>query len=462
MSSSSPSNSSTPLIRPLGVVLASSPNLHMWPLSRSDMPIQFVRDDDGFSPFQKCLIAIQKLSLATSPIISLNAAHLDFVRDQCAEIELAHSPFVIVEPVHRGTLPSLATAALFAARRDRQAMMMVIDAHRPPQNQQGFDHLTGQMRGAKEALTRMVVGVQPQHPRSMESKLNLHVGAKVGTNHMFEASGQQVPDHLNTLERNGIIFSTPRVALQALSLASRSCVDACSLALEASKEASNAIWPQMNIWSSMISMNLASALPDATEAIYLRPMDLGTPSYHKTFEPTANGSRIVDLNGSLLVLQDCPDLDIISHADAALIKPAGSLIATQQALASLRDKAHHHLHSSAQVTRNWGIEEIIESQPSYQIARLTIKPGHKMSAHFHNQRSEAWTVLTGQGMANFDGKDHAVKAGSVIALPKQTIHSLTNSGNRPLVVIESRHGDMLSRNDHIRIHNKTPMKSMQA
>ncbi|MFD0917773.1 cupin domain-containing protein [Pseudahrensia aquimaris] len=441
---------SNPLARPLGVVLASSPNLHLWPLSRTHMPVQFVRSETGLSSFQTALNRVRKLSLAARPVVTVNAANLSTAREQMEELDFERPPHLIVEPVWRGDMASLAIASLFAARYDRTALMTVIEAHRPPVNEQGFDHLTGQMRDARLARNRMIIGVQPLRGNGFDMPLDLQVGAKKGTNHLFEATGFRVPDHLKTLERNGVIYTTPRIALQALAIADRTIVDACAMALEASPQAHGVIWPQINVWSALPETSLDDALPRTTDHLYLRPMDLGiaTPPHEQIIK--RDNTRVVEMGNRLFVLQDCEDLEIIASQDAALVRPKKSSRAAQRATEALKSTNMAQLHTHIAQSMPWGRIERVERNLSFEVVRIVIEPQQTMPEHFHNHRTENWTVAQGTGRACIDGIWHDLKPGKAITVPKQALHGLHNTGTKQLIVLEMRHGDFLNTSDHIR------------
>lgn len=452
----------TPLLRPLGIVLASSPNLHLWPLSRTQHPVQFTRDAEGKSAFQRALLLAQKFSLASNPIVTVNASNLELARQQLAELAFDRKPHLIVEPVFRGDTASLTIASLFAAKYDRTALMVVLDAHRPPKSRQNFDHLTEQMRTARAAQQRMIVGVEPLKDQAYDDALSLQTGAKIDAHHLFEASGQDVPDHLKSLKRSGVLYTTPKNCLQAFSIADPSIQNACHMALKAGSQRDDMIWPQINMWSSLPNQSLDDTLPQVSDHLYLRPMDLGVDAPSQKEVLSKNGTKLIELGNRLFVLQDCENMEIIASDDAALIRPRNRPNSIHNALDAMRSANLPHLQTSIAQHQSWGREDLIERQFAFELVRLTIEPHQELPQHFHNQRTESWLVASGSGEAWIDGTQHKLVAGTQLEVPKHALHNARNTGDTPLIIVEMRLGDFLNGSDYITTKATEPKQLKQA
>jgi hypothetical protein len=50
-------------------------------------------------------------------------------------------------------------------------------------------------------------------------------------------------------------------------------------------------------------------------------------------------------------------------------------------------------------------------------------------------------VIAGQGAVRLNGKDTALAAGSYVSLPRNTSHSITHRGNKPLIVLATLSGE---------------------
>lgn len=92
------------------VILAGGSGTRLWPLSRQDLPKQFLRFGDQLSLLQKTTRRFLHSSLTESISVSTNAHQESHVREQLAEIDPAQKTAVIVEPSSRNTAPAIAFA----------------------------------------------------------------------------------------------------------------------------------------------------------------------------------------------------------------------------------------------------------------------------------------------------------------------------------------------------------------
>jgi mannose-6-phosphate isomerase-like protein (cupin superfamily) len=99
--------------------------------------------------------------------------------------------------------------------------------------------------------------------------------------------------------------------------------------------------------------------------------------------------------------------------------------------------------------RPWGSYEIlhVEAAKGFQVKRVEIAPGARLSLQSHARRTEIWTVASGNGLAIVDGKEIPVSPGTVITVPQNSRHRMWNKGNKPLVFIEVQLGAYLGEDD---------------
>ncbi|WP_406677061.1 cupin domain-containing protein [Moorella sp. ACPs] len=68
-------------------------------------------------------------------------------------------------------------------------------------------------------------------------------------------------------------------------------------------------------------------------------------------------------------------------------------------------------------------------------ARLTLKPGASIGWHQHSGDSEAYYILSGQGIVNDNGRETVVKAGDMVLTKNGEYHSIINNGDENLEFI---------------------------
>ena len=103
--------------------------------------------------------------------------------------------------------------------------------------------------------------------------------------------------------------------------------------------------------------------------------------------------------------------------------------------------------------RVWGTFEIIRTEPNFQIKKLTIKPGLRLSLQRHQHRSEHWIVLSGCATVTIGEKTEALLPSQSTFVPQGTLHRLANNSSEPLIIIEIQTGNYLGEDDIERIED---------
>lgn len=103
------------------------------------------------------------------------------------------------------------------------------------------------------------------------------------------------------------------------------------------------------------------------------------------------------------------------------------------------------------VARPWGAYQVIEVGDGYQVKRLEVAPGCRLSYQTHGFRSEHWFVVAGAGTATLDGQLFSVEPGASVDVPMQVAHRIENTGVELLVLIEVQRGGYLGEDDIVRI-----------
>jgi len=103
--------------------------------------------------------------------------------------------------------------------------------------------------------------------------------------------------------------------------------------------------------------------------------------------------------------------------------------------------------------RPWGRYLVLDSGPGYQVKRIEVLPGKRLSYQKHAQRSEHWMVVGGQGLVTLDGTDHELRLGEVIDVAVGAAHRMANPGAEKLTFIEIQRGDYLGEDDIVRLED---------
>jgi phosphoglucomutase len=115
------------------------------------------------------------------------------------------------------------------------------------------------------------------------------------------------------------------------------------------------------------------------------------------------------------------------------------------------------------VYRPWGSYTSLEMGDTYQVKRINVNPGARLSLQSHRRRAENWVVVEGEALVTIDDRQITVKKGESAYIPKGARHRMENRGREELVLIEVQNGDYLGEDDieryeddYGRIDNSSP------
>ena len=105
------------------------------------------------------------------------------------------------------------------------------------------------------------------------------------------------------------------------------------------------------------------------------------------------------------------------------------------------------------VERPWGTYESIDSGPRFQVKRISVKVGGKLSSQMHHHRSEHWVVVKGSARVTRDSEVFFLTENESAYIPIGAVHRLENVGKIPLEMIEVQSGSYLGEDDIVRFED---------
>jgi len=104
--------------------------------------------------------------------------------------------------------------------------------------------------------------------------------------------------------------------------------------------------------------------------------------------------------------------------------------------------------------RPWGGYSSILNGDRFQVKRLFVKPGKRLSLQKHHHRAEHWVVVRGTAEVTRDGEVIMLSENESIYLPLGCTHRLANPGKILLELIEVQAGSYLGEDDIVRIEDE--------
>ena len=149
-------------------------------------------------------------------------------------------------------------------------------------------------------------------------------------------------------------------------------------------------------------------------------------------------------------IEQLDDVIIVDTKDATLVSHQSELDNLKLLLQNLEQGGRQELEIHAEVYRPWGKYETVDRGEGYQVKRITVKPGGKLSLQKHHQRAEHWVVVSGKATVTRDDAQFTLVKNESTYIPIDTIHSLENNENELLEIIEVQSGDYLGEDDIVR------------
>lgn len=456
------------------VVLCGGSGTRLWPLSRQMFPKQFVPLIEGKSLLQLTLERVKSLSDIVMTVESDD--HRFLVQDaaETAGVTVRH----LLEPVGRNTAAAMAAAALAAPNAKTLLLFLPADHHIP--DTELFVRTVQEGVTAAEAGFIVTFGITPTFPSSAYGYIEiLGSNPKLKTlsvqrfiekpdaaraqqlilqGHHFWNAGiflvqagtlitaleQHAPDILNAV-RNALSKSTQDGAFTRLDREAFTGCRSESIDYAVLEQYDRvAMVPFQGAWSDVGSWNAVAELSPA-DADNNRILGQGRAWSSKDTFIHAPHRPVIALGTDSLFIIDTPDAVLVAHADhAETVKQiVGAL--TQEGL----PQATHH----RRVPRPWGVFDSVDSGECFQVKRITVKPGARLSLQMHHHRAEHWVVVKGTARVTRGDEVLVLEENQSVYVPLGVRHRLENIGAEPLEVIEVQSGSYLGEDDIVRFED---------
>lgn len=471
--------SSLKLIVP--VILAGGQGTRLWPKSRSARPKQFIDLVGGDSLFQQTLARVGDKNRYAAPIVITNADYRFLVAEQAQEAGVVLEA-ILLEPVARNTAAAIAAAAQVAFNKDKNAIVHVLPS----------DHLIPACADYNSAIDNAALacgeghlvtfGIQPDRPETGFGYIALggalgHGVHKVQTfvekpdlkkaEWMLGQGGFVWNSGMFMLPVRGFLDECERLAPK-VSRAAREAVDLAQRDLDFVRldEQSFSASPTISVdYAIFEQTDKAAVLPvsfawsdlgawDAVWKVQKRD-ELGNAASGPVTLNNSSNSLVVTENAHVVV-DGLDDVAVIATEDAVFVgrlsqaQNVGDIAKALRANASTRPLTETHKTSY----RPWGGYSSVLMGDRFQVKKLFVKPGKKLSLQKHHHRSEHWVVVRGTAEVTLDGKVVMLAENESIYLPLGCTHRLANPGKIELELIEVQTGSYLGEDDIIRIEDE--------
>jgi mannose-1-phosphate guanylyltransferase/mannose-6-phosphate isomerase len=462
------------------VILSGGAGTRLWPLSRAVLPKQLLPLVSDKTMLQETALRVADWPELMAPVVVCGNEHRFLVAEQMREIGVAPLG-ILLEPSGRNTAPAVAAAAHYLARIDPQAVMLVLPADHVIDNREAFAAAVARAAAMVEEGALATFGIVPQGPETGYGYI--HRGSAVdGSDGCYQVDRfVEKPDRATAqafLSDGGYYWNSGMFMFRAerylaelaqfrpeIAAASEASVrlgysdlDFCRL-----HEESFAACP---------SDSIDYAVMEHTAQAVVVPADIGWSDVgswsalwevqqHDADGNTQRGdvyldgvtNSLVRAESRIVAVVGVQDLIVVETPDAVLVVHKDQVQRVKQVVDHLKSKERtEHLHHT-RVYRPWGHYEGIDAGDRFQVKRITVKPGEKLSLQMHHHRAEHWVVVSGTARVTCGESIKLLSENESTYIPIGMNHRLENPGKLPLHIIEVQSGSYLGEDDIVRFED---------
>ncbi|WP_137167060.1 mannose-1-phosphate guanylyltransferase/mannose-6-phosphate isomerase [Salinimonas lutimaris] len=459
------------------VILAGGTGSRLWPKSRAALPKQFLALTSEQTMLQETLARLNGVN-AQQPIVICNEAHRFLVAEQLRQKDIQHGG-ILLEPVGRNTAPAIALAALHALASDEDETLLVLAA----------DHLIKDTAQFHQAITKaekladeghlVTFGIVPDcaHTGYGYIKAAKALGDGVAVEQFVEkpdlATAQQYVDSKEYFWNSGMFMFKASRYLEELEKHHPEMLAICKKAIESESKDLDFIRIDADTFATCPDDSIDYAVMEKTAQAAMVPLDAGWSdvgswsSLWETSEKDENGNVVVgdailegvknsyvNSEGRLISVIGLDDVVVVETKDSIMVAHKDKVQDIKNVVNRLKQEKRPEFEFHREVFRPWGSYDSIDAGARFQVKRITVKPGEKLSVQMHHHRAEHWIVVSGTASVTIGEDTRMVTENESTYIPIGEVHALENPGKIPLELIEVQSGAYLGEDDIVRFSDR--------
>jgi len=448
----------------------------LWPASRENRPKQFLPLFGSSSTFQETIRRVSDPALFARPIVVTNGQYRFLVAEQLAAIGVQAD--VLLEPVRRDSGPAIVAGAVYALRRGDDPVVVALAADHVVTDPQAFAKVCATAAETAQDDRIVMFGVQPT--RAATEYGYIHPGPPLAHGLFGIERFVEKPD-AETAARyvaEGYLWNSGNFVFRAGFLLEeyRRFEPESGAAVEAAIKRAGAdlsfVMLEADAFARATAKSIDYALMERTERAAVMPVSYGwsdVGSWHSVWELSerdadgnaAQGPAVfVDTRGSYVAsekqhvaLLGLDNVVVVTTDDAVLVARRENTDGLRRVVERLKQVAPALTQDHLKVHRPWGSYQSLELGDRYQVKRIVVKQGGRLSLQLHHHRAEHWVIVRGTARVTIGDKVQMLHENESVYVPIGARHRLENPGKIDLELIEVQTGSYLGEDDIERIED---------
>ena len=465
------------------VILAGGSGTRLWPLSREQMPKPLIAgliDDStllGATAARLAGIESRGRQLSPEVMVVCGQAHAEVTARLLRNG--GHNPRLLLEPCARNTAPALTAAALDIATIDPHTVIVAMPADHAITNIAAFQHAVATAAAHADQGAIVTLGIVPTGPEPGYGYIGLGTSLDSASTRRLdgfvEKPSRDVAETYvesgNYWWNSGIFVVRADVWLTLVGRLHPQTFMACQRAHANAAQLPDGLLLDASAFSACHAESIDYAVmeqlgdtPAAVVPLDAGWCDLGTWDaiwQHLPRDAADNAARgqvllegaratLAHATSRLVVCVGTRNLAVVETPDAVLVADMAHVQDVKTAVEKIRAQSRTEASAHRRVDRPWGSFESIDQGERFQVKRLVVEPGARLSLQMHHHRAEHWVVVRGTARVTRGEESFLLSENQSTYIPLGVSHRLENPGITTLEIVEVQSGSYLGEDDIVR------------
>lgn len=412
-------------------------------------------------------------------MVVCNEDHRFMVGEQLSQLG-ENDATILLEPEGRNTAPAIALAAFRAIQTEAEAILLVMPADHVIADTSLFRDSVNQALGYANEGALITFGVVATHAETGYGYIKR--GRPLTGGGFCVAAFKEKPElelaqHYIDSEdhywNSGIFLFRASVYLDELKTFSPDVYLACQKAISGSVNDLDFVRVDQASFSASPSISIDYAVMEKTNNAIVMPLDVGwsdvgswSALWEVSEKDTSGNVAVGDVllhdasdsyvrsEAKLITAIGVENLVIVETDDAVMVMDKSKAQSVREIVAKLKESDRAQLRHHRKVYRPWGWYDSVDTGDRFQVKRIQVNPGARLSVQKHHHRSEHWVVVRGQAEVLNGDKTSILNENESAYIPIGQRHALRNpSTENPLEIIEVQSGSYLGEDDIVRFED---------